>query len=160
INRTTDLRAPSAVASAKAQADLLRMLGDVRGYLALGDEAYRESYEKTSADLDADLAELQSLLIHNSGGAGSETASEVDQDLAALKSALGTWKKLPGDLFDLRNDQLRREPALKLLIVDATPLIASIVVSINAMIFTQAHRDAMPSNMTLLGDMGSFQSSF
>src|SRR5690348_15920374 len=34
IDRTTDLRAPSALASAHAQADLLRMLGEVRGYLA------------------------------------------------------------------------------------------------------------------------------
>jgi hypothetical protein len=37
INRTGDLRAPSALASAQAQANLLRMLGEVRGYLALGD---------------------------------------------------------------------------------------------------------------------------
>jgi class 3 adenylate cyclase/CHASE3 domain sensor protein len=160
INRTTDLRAPSAVASAKAQADLLRMLGEVRGYLALGDEAYRESYEKSSADFDADLAELQSLLIKNGNTPDNLRSQDVDRNVQELKVTLEAWKKLPAALFDLRNDQLRREPALKFLIVDATPLIASVVVSINAMIFTQQRRDPMPANMTLLADMASFQSSF
>src|SRR5215470_17622686 len=78
INRTTDLRAPSAVASAKAQADLLRMLGEVRGYLALGDEAYREGYEKASAAFDADLRDLESLLIKNSAAPSGGYGAEVD----------------------------------------------------------------------------------
>ena len=40
MSRTTDLRAPSTLASSRAQANLLKMLADVRGYLALGDESY------------------------------------------------------------------------------------------------------------------------
>ncbi|MDX1523591.1 MAG: hypothetical protein R3264_18330, partial [Anaerolineae bacterium] len=37
IDTTEDVRVPTALASAQAQADLLRMLSAVRGYLALGD---------------------------------------------------------------------------------------------------------------------------
>ena len=59
INRTSDLRAPSALASARAQANLLRMLGEVRGYLALGDEVFKDNYEAASQAFQADLAELE-----------------------------------------------------------------------------------------------------
>src|SRR5688572_16971046 len=45
INQTSDVRVPTALTSARAQADLLKMLGDVRGYLALGQPEFRESYE-------------------------------------------------------------------------------------------------------------------
>jgi hypothetical protein len=37
IDRTTDLRAPTALASARAQANLLRTVADLQAYLALGD---------------------------------------------------------------------------------------------------------------------------
>src|SRR5688572_5571069 len=42
IETTSDVRVPIVLASSQAQADLLTMLGDVRGYLALGDEESRE----------------------------------------------------------------------------------------------------------------------
>src|SRR5690349_9698205 len=49
IHVTTELRAPLALASSKSQADLLTILGDVRGYLALGDEEYRIQYDQARA---------------------------------------------------------------------------------------------------------------
>lgn len=62
INRTTDLSAPSAVASARAQADLLRMLSAVRGYLALGEESYRDNYTSAKAAFLEDMQSLENLL--------------------------------------------------------------------------------------------------
>ncbi len=157
INRTTDLRAPSALASAHAQADLLRMLGEVRGYLALGDGAYRDGYKKASGAFAADLAELDRLLRKN----GTEpTTGSVSANLQDLTAALAEWNALPDQLFDLRDDQLRREPALKILIQDANPLIIIIVVGIKSIISTQQHSEASPTTMALLGDMAAFQSSF
>ena len=47
INRADDLRVPAALTASDAQANLLRMLGDVRGYLALGDPQYRDSYNQS-----------------------------------------------------------------------------------------------------------------
>src|SRR5262245_10999042 len=61
INRTSDVRVPTALTSARAQANLLKMLGDVRGYLALGQPEFRESYARARDAFQADLAELKRL---------------------------------------------------------------------------------------------------
>src|SRR5262245_54601562 len=160
MNRTSDLRAPSALASAQAQADLLRMLGEVRGYLALGDEAYRDGYRRASDAFNADLQTLEGLLHKDPGARAAAAASGVDHNLDALKTSLDQWRELPDRMFNLRNDQLRREPALRILIVDGNALIASIVVGAKAIIATQQRREATPANMSLLADMAAFQSSF
>jgi len=44
INRTTNLRAPTTLSSAQAQANLLELVADLQAYLALGDSQYRDSY--------------------------------------------------------------------------------------------------------------------
>jgi class 3 adenylate cyclase/CHASE3 domain sensor protein len=160
INRTTDLRAPSALASAHSQADLLRMLGEVRGYLALGDDAYRDGYDKASAAFDKDLKELDTLLQRRDGTPAGEAPAGSDAKLQELKAALERWRDLPQRLFDLRGDQLRREPALRILIVEGNPLLASIVLNTKGIMATQQRRDASLANMTLLADLASFQSSF
>src|SRR5215207_3738996 len=160
MSRTSELRAPSALASARAQADLLRMLSEVRGYLALGDEEYRSSYQKATQAFVDDLQELETLLHKDEAARATTTASGVDHYLADLKKALGQWMELPERLFDLRNDQLRREPGLRILIADGNALIASIAVGAKAIIATQQRREANPANMTLLADLAAFQSSF
>ena len=160
INRTGELSAPSALTSAQAQADLLRMLSEVRGYLALGDEAYREGYRKARSAFDADLQLLEQLLHKDEAAKAVAATSGVDSKLVALKFALQRWTELPEQLFELHNDQLRREPALKILVSDANLLIASVAVGSKAMISTQQRRTATPANMAVLADMAAFQSSF
>src|SRR5215216_7941086 len=44
INRTTNLRAPLALASGQAQANWLKMEANVQAYLALGDKSYQVDY--------------------------------------------------------------------------------------------------------------------
>ncbi|MCS3743379.1 MULTISPECIES: adenylate/guanylate cyclase domain-containing protein [unclassified Rhizobium] len=157
INRTTDLSAPSAVASARAQADLLRMLSAVRGYLALGEESYRDNYTSAKAAFLEDMQSLENLLRT---GPQPGPAADVAQRMRELHEKLSPWQPLTDRLFELRNDQLRREPALKLLVADANPLIATIVGTAKALILAQQKRDATPENMVYLADLASFQSSF
>ncbi len=160
INRTGELSAPSAAASAQAQANLLRMLSEVRGYLALGDEAYRDGYRMARSAFDSDLHLLEQLVHKDEEAKAVAASSGIDSKLVALKFALQRWTELPERLFELHNDQLRREPALKILVSDANLLIASVAVGSKAMISTQQRRAATPDNMVLLADMASFQSSF
>ena len=161
INRTTDISAPTALASAQAQANLLRMLGDVRGYLALGDEEYRTDYNQAREAFEADIAELEALARQRAPLGPPSTNPEFDNRLAELKTAFAQWSELPDQLFDLRDDQLQREPALRLLLQEGNPLIASIVVDIRSMLSTQQQRrDLTPEDIAMLGDMATFQASF
>ncbi|MGH6890753.1 MAG: CHASE3 domain-containing protein, partial [Dongiaceae bacterium] len=160
MGRTSDVRAPSALASARAQADLLRMLSDVHGYLALGDEAYRDAYREARSAFNDNLQSLEGVLHKASAGAAAMTASGTAGNLAKLKATLASWEPLPDRLFQLRNDQLQREPALRILIVDGNPLIASIAIGAKTIIGTQQRREASSANIALLADMASFQSSF
>lgn len=157
INRTGEVRVPLALASARAQANLLRMQADVQAYLALGDQTYRESYQQAKQAFESDLAELEQLAHRHEASASNP---EFERRLEDLKSAYAEWSALPEQLFNLRDDQLKREPALRLLIEEANPLIVPILVDINGMITTQQQRDPSPENMALLGDMAGFQASF
>jgi class 3 adenylate cyclase/CHASE3 domain sensor protein/putative methionine-R-sulfoxide reductase with GAF domain len=161
MSRTTDLRAPSTLASSRAQADLLKMLADVRGYLALGDQSYREGYAEARGSFEANLAILEALAQKD--GADSQ-AMTVPEDygprLEALKLSFAEWSSQPERLFALHDDQLEREPALRLLIKEGNRPIAQIVVAIKKMIETQRRREPSVGNMALMGDMASFQSSF
>lgn len=161
ISRTTDLRVPTALNSARAQANLLKMLADVRGYLALGDDSYRKGYSDARLDFEANLTTL-AILSHPAGLAS--LATPISQDytrrLELLKASFAEWSRLPEHLFTLHDDQLQREPALKMLIKDANRPIAQIVVSIKKIIETQRRREPTADNMALLGDMANFQASF
>ena len=161
MTRTTDLRAPLTLASSRAQANLLKMLADVRGYLALGDKSYREGYSDSRAAFEEDLKTLDQL--------GRQSPESKDQfavpenygpRLDALKSSFFEWVKLPEQLFTLRDDQLEREPGLKLLIKEGSRPIAQIVVAIKKMIETQRRREPTTRNTALFADMAAFQSSF
>ena len=156
ISRTSEVRAPTALASARAQANLLKMLGDVRGYLALGDQQYRTGYEQARQDFEENLAQLEILLQSSEQGSAAESNTPV----SALKESFARWSPLPEKLFMLHDDQLEREPALRILIKDSNPLIARILVSIKSMIATQRRREPNPGNMILLSDMAGFQASF
>ena len=155
IDTTSELRVPLALASSKAQADLLTMFSDVRGYLALGDDEYRTGYEDASAAFEADLVELERLL-------GQEDAAtpELRARLDELQTAFNDWSELPDQLFDLRDDQLQREPALRILLQDASPQIASILVATDALIKSKEQQEPTTTNIEAVGDLAQFQSSF
>lgn len=154
IDRTTEIQAPTSLAASRAQAELLQMIGDVRGYLALGDAAYRSDYETARQAFEADLAELERLAVLD------PSATVLAVQLANLKAAYDEWSPQPAALFDLHDDQLQREPALRVLIQDATPRIQQVLAALNGMVETQKERSVSASQVATLGDMADFQSSF
>ena len=152
MTRTSELRAPTALAAARAQANLLKMLADVRAYLALGDQEYRAGYEEAKQAFETNLAHLESHL--------QPGIMAYDSRLLDIKRSFVQWSELPEQLFDLHDDQLAREPALRLLIKDANPQIARVLVGIKGMMTTQERRQPSFENMELLAEMADFQTSF
>ena len=151
ISTTAEVRAPAALAAARAQANLLRMLGDVRGYLALGELPYRTSYSASYEAFKKDIAELKTL-------AGSDPATQ--ERLKRLDTAISQWSQLPDKMFQLRDNQLEREPAYKLLMTDGQQLGGAILTGVAKLIDAQGQREATPENSQQLVAMAKFQGSF
>jgi methyl-accepting chemotaxis protein len=152
INRTDELRVPTALASARAQANLLRMQADVRGYLALGDEEFREAYQRDSLAFEADLAALEALK--------PELRDENQARLDELEETYNAWALLPEQLFDLRDDQLEREPAYNILATEGSRLAGTVLIDIQRMIESQALQQPTEENIALLTDMANYQGTF
>src|SRR3990172_4191344 len=159
IDPTTSLRAPTTLASARAQANLLRLVADLQAYLALGDSQYREDYAAYQAEFEANLAELQAI-IDQPGVQASPEYRALAGSLEDLRGNYEDWSALVPGLFELRDDQLRREPALRMLIEEASPLINTIIVNSSTMIKTQELSETTPPKNQLVGSIAEFQSSF
>ena len=107
INRTTNLRAPLALASGQAQANWLRMESNVQAYLALGDETYRINYEIAQKKFEGNIRELEAIL-DQTRDLDSPEYQELSKTLAEIRLRYNTWRELVPELFELRDDQLRR----------------------------------------------------
>jgi len=159
INRTTNLRAPLALTSGKAQANWLKMEADVQAYLALGDKSYRVDHESVKKEFEGNIIELETLLAQ-SQDVESPEFKELSKTLVEIRDHYEEWNVLVSDLFELRDDQLRREPALGILIVDAAPYINTIIVETTTIINTQKQQEPTDENVKSLVAMHNFQSSF
>jgi CHASE3 domain sensor protein/GAF domain-containing protein len=142
------------LASSRAHANLLRMTSSVRGYLALGDPAFLESYQDVEQEFRGNLTVLDQL--SDRPGFGMENQERLD----VLKQQFNDWQTLPGELFVLRDDQMEREPAYNWLNTTGVAEGGQVLIIINEMIEAQARREPSVENNTLLRDMASFQSSF
>jgi len=160
INRTNDLRAPTALASARAQSDLLRMLSEMRGYLALGDPALKDGFVKARADFDQDLADLAAVADQATTSGYASDVDTLESHLTDFRLAYSQFGHLPDQLFAIRDDQLQREPALAVLLGPAQDAVTPILVSVADLIDVQGSRPATAAGQSLLADMSSFQSSF
>jgi signal transduction histidine kinase/CheY-like chemotaxis protein/CHASE3 domain sensor protein len=154
IERTSDEQAPAARAATSAHANLLQMLSDVQAYLAHGDAEYQQSYDMARAAFERDLADLESLV------ATSDFPKVDHYRVADLTHAYERWLPLPGELFELRDDPLLREPAFRILTEDVNPLRGQILGDSAGLIASLRQRDATDENMALLADVSEFQSSF
>jgi len=152
INITSEVRVPTALASAQSQASLLRMLGDVRGYLALGRQEFRDSYSDSRTAFENNLAELESY--------SPNLNQENRQRLVELRLAFEEWSAFPEKLFELRDDQLEREPAYKILATDGILLGGTVLIEISEMIETQGRQEPTAQNIEMLADMAQFQGTF
>ncbi len=117
IERISHERAPAARTAADAHANLLRMVADVQAYLALGDESYRLDYDAAREAFETNLTELEPSVIAAEGDDGARRSLPRHRP----RPAYGQWTPLPAQLFALRDDQLQREPALRILIEEANP---------------------------------------
>jgi len=160
IDLTDDLRAPTALASAKAQTDLLLMLNEVRGYLALGDPVIRDAYATARAGFESDLASLEAIARDAAASGHAADIASLTGHLADFRAAYATWAPLPDRLFAIRDDQLQREPALRILLGPTQSAITPILVATADLIDTQQGRAATPASVGLLADMAAYQSSF
>ncbi|GAK55865.1 signal transduction histidine kinase [Candidatus Vecturithrix granuli] len=152
MNRIDEIRVPTALAASRAQANLLRMIGNVRGYLALGDQKYREGYLEYSQKFETDLIQLDTLSPY--------LDLENQGRVRDLKSIYESWTALPEGLFALHDDQLQREPAYRLLATEGLSRAHQVMNSINSLIDSQGEREPTADNMTLLWKMARFQGSF
>ena len=153
INLTEEVRAPAWIASAQAQASLLKMQLHVRGYLVLSDRVDVEQYHSARRDFERSLAALQGM---SRSWPEADEARWVDE----LARTYAGWAKLPQQLFDLHDDPLRNRPALRLARVELQALKVQILDEIDTMIGQQRLRDSAAQSRGAMGDLLAFQTSF
>ena len=153
IDLSEQVRQPASLASAQAQANLLRMQLHVRGYLVLSDPADLEQYRAARRSFEGDLAALQSMSDH---------WPEVEDARAvrALVEGYRRWAELPQQLFDLHDSPLRNRPALRLVRVEVQSRLVRILDAVDRIIEMQKLRDRDAPNRELLADLTDFQTSF
>ena len=150
INLTGSVRMPVALTASQAQTDLLRMMSDIRGYLALGDREYWDSYLHSERAFQADLAALEQLRPDFD----ALNAYRFDQ----LKRAYEEWSALPDRLYRLRNDQLEREPAYRILATDGVRSAGQVLIAMNSLI--DAPQQVSSQSVAQLQEMARFEGSF
>jgi CHASE3 domain sensor protein len=126
------------------------MMGDIRGYLVLGDREYWESYLQSERAFQADLAALEQLRPTFD----ALNAYRFEQ----LKAGYAKWLTLPDPLYKLRNDQLEREPAYRLLATDGVRSAGKVLIAVNSLI--DAPHPPSAESVTQLQEMARFQGSF
>ncbi len=152
IDLTEGVRAPASLASAQAQADLLRMQLHLRGYLVLGDPQDTEQFQGAKAAFEKDLAELQAM--------AGRWAEEDARSIAELTLRYARWAELPRQLFELHDNPLKNRPALRLARMDVQARRVRILADSDALIRMQKAREPSPENRELLADLLGFQTSF
>jgi signal transduction histidine kinase len=153
INRTQDLRMPMALISGDAQANLLSMMSNVRGYLATGESEYRDRYQEARQRFEMEVAEMHRLLEQ-------QPSSKTHEYLENLEETYAEWATLPNQLFALQNNALDNQPALRRLDDEGEVPIAVISTDISKMIQEQEGRSPSAANTILLGDLIDFRGSF
>ena len=143
---------PTALLAARTQADLLRVQSDARGYLALGDQEFRDSYRQDAAAFEAGL---RALLAH-----APKVAPTDQTHLQQLNDTYQQWSQYPEKLFDLRDDQLEREPAYAILATDGLRKAGTVLIDTGKLIDEQGRQTPSTENQALLAEMARYQGSF
>jgi signal transduction histidine kinase len=153
INRTSDLRLPAALASVRAQTELLEMVANVRAYLVSGDTIHISDYDRAKAAFEVTLNEMV-VLAH------SAADPEQLKRLSALELFFNDWVVLSERMFELHDNRRENQPALRMYHAEARPLSVAILGEISDMIAIQQKRDISVKNSELLKEMVAFRSSF
>jgi CHASE3 domain sensor protein len=154
IEDTNQLRVPIALEATTAKANLLLMLSNTRGYLALGDERFLNDYLAARIAFESNLDNLEPLLAAEGEGSQEQLAM-----LSQLRSALINYGETAEELFVLRDDQLASQPAYKIVATEGTTLAGNVLLDTQKVIDSVA-REAAIEDVPLLEDLAEFQSSF
>ena len=152
ISDTNLYSSPTAIAAFQAESELLRMQAGIRGYLALDDVRFRDTYDEARAEFELELTKLQ-LLEPRMGEANS-------QRLAELVEVFNVWSQWPEQLFVLRGDRLAREPAYEALAIEGVSSGGQVLLGFRQLIEQQVLREPSADNLELMADMAQFQVSF
>jgi signal transduction histidine kinase len=147
------VRRPASLASAQAQASLLRMQLHVRGYLVLSDPKDIEQYRAASRAFESNLAALQSM---SNNWPEAEDAGSV----GALTDRYREWAELPQRLFNLHDSPLKNRPALRLARVEVQSRLVQVLDAVERIVELQKFRDRDASHRELLADLLNFQTTF
>lgn len=153
INQTREVRMPATLISADAQTNLLKMVSDLRGYLASGESVFRDRYHQSRQTFEAKLDELTLLLQHS-------PSSDNQRRLNELQHTYKQWSALADRLFALHNNLLDNQPALRKLDNEGEVLISTILVATDRILLEQEERSPSTTNILLLKDTIEFKSSF
>ncbi len=153
LSRTKDLRVPTTNASTFAKADMLEMLANIRGYLALGEPQFREGFSTARQDFEVKLAQLETLSVN-------WTNPKNKRHLDELKLIFNRWVVLPEQMFNLHDDPQANQPAQRILTQEGQPRIASIIADITTIIEVQAQREPSVKNQSAFKAMADFRGSF
>jgi len=153
ISLTKDLRVPAALASGRAQSNLLRMQAAVRGYLVLDDLGYIDEYNNAKQAFEENLAELESL--------SAAWSNEEDmRRLGLLKSTFAAWSPIPDTLFELHDNPIQNQPAMRIENLNYRPHSDQWAATIDRLIQQQEAQPLTAISRALLSDMLDLQSSF
>jgi hypothetical protein len=148
-----NLRRPASLASTQAQASLLSMQLHVRGYLVLSDPQDVQQYQVARREFEDRLAALQAM-----------SNSWAETGAARLVSDLTTdyrrWEGLPKQLFDLHDNPLKNQPALRLCRVDVQARRVQVLDGVSRILELQRSRESSPHSRELVSDLLRFQTSF
>ena len=150
---TESVRGPASLASAQAQAALLRMQLHVRGYLVLSDVWDREQYDFARRAFETHLESLKAMSTQ-------WPEEDAARWVADLTTTYEQWSRLPGQLFELHDNPLKNKPALRLARVDVQQRRVQILDNIDKLITAQKTREPTAANRELLVDLLGFQTSF
>ncbi|MEM7348844.1 MAG: GAF domain-containing protein, partial [Chloroflexota bacterium] len=153
INLTGDLRVPSALASAKAQASLLEMVANIRGYLVLSDPQLITDYNQAKQRFEENLLEMEQLAL-------IAPDPENDRRLAELRTLFTSWSTLSEQLFELHKNSRKNQPALDVYHSEVRPLSVAILIDMGHIIQLQNQRETSIESIDLLNNMIDFQTSF
>jgi signal transduction histidine kinase len=150
IHRTQAVRMPSALASAQAQANLLNMMSDMRGYLATGEADFQHGYHNTRHQFEQDLATLNRLL--------NQQPTAQKQRLLELQTTYQKWSEISDKIFSLQDKIHDNQPALKILEQEGEVLIGRINNLTRQMLTIQ--EDRPDADIHLLKEILEFNSTF
>jgi signal transduction histidine kinase/CheY-like chemotaxis protein len=153
IHLTEDVREPAAVASAQAQASLLRMQLHLRGYLVLGDPQDIAHYHVARQAFEGSLATLQQM-------SGRWPEADAARSVQELVDAYRRWAEVPQRLFELHDNPFKNRPALPLTRVDMQARQVLVLDALSRIIALQRARPDTQAHRELMSDLLNFQSSF